>query len=313
VCRFDGALYAHVDLLGSLRVAGARWHHHLDGLPAGALDTRPGGGWSAADHAARARDLTVAMADLLAAALDGAEPAAALDLPDPPAGGEPLGVVLDDLGGAATRLRDAASALDPAGWRRTAVLDGARVDAAAIVRRAVHATEHHTLLAGRAVRATGAGAGPDAGTVVRVNVSPGGVPKAPVEGAAVGVLGLEGDRQATRHHHGRPWQAVSLWSAERIDALRGEGHDLFPGAAGENLTVAGLDWAALRPGVQVQVGDTLLALSAFATPCRKIARWFTGGDPTRIHQARHPGWSRLYASVLRDGTVRPGDTVTVEP
>jgi MOSC domain-containing protein YiiM len=134
-----------------------------------------------------------------------------------------------------------------------------------------------------------------------------------VPAAAIGPRGLAGDRQATRRHHGRAWQAVCLWSAERIDALRDEGHHVFPGATGENLTVAGLDWSTVRPGVQLRAGGALLAVTAYAIPCRQNTRWFARGDRNRMHHERHPGWSRVYATVLEDGTVRPGDAVVVEP
>ena len=50
--------------------------------------------------------------------------------------------------------------------------------------------------------------------------------------------------------HGGPERAVSLFSLEVIRRLQDEGHPIYPGATGENLTVAGLDWAALAAGTQ---------------------------------------------------------------
>ena len=58
------------------------------------------------------------------------------------------------------------------------------------------------------------------GTVVQLSVSPGGLPKLPIETAEVTWKGMVGDRQATRLHHGRPWQALCIWSAEVIDDFR---------------------------------------------------------------------------------------------
>ena len=99
-----------------------------------------------------------------------------------------------------------------------------------------------------------------------------------------------------------------------IEALREEGHPIFPGAAGENLTLGGLDWAALQPGAFVHVGaDVVLELLAYAVPCAKNAPWFADRDFNRILHTRHPGWSRLYAAVVSPGTVRIGDPVAVEP
>ena len=46
------------------------------------------------------------------------------------------------------------------------------------------------------------------GRVLQVSVSPGGVPKQPVERAWVGEYGLEGDRQRHDTVHGGPHRAV---------------------------------------------------------------------------------------------------------
>lgn len=156
--------------------------------------------------------------------------------------------------------------------------------------------------------------GSQRGTIDRVNASRGGVPKAAVTGAEVTMSGLAGDRQRVRRHHGRPSQALSLWSTEVIDALAAEGHPVGAGGAGENLTVSGLDWSALRPGVRLLLGGSAVAeLTGWADPCSNIAGSFTGGRFQRIDHERHPGWSRAYAAVVAGGTVRPGDEVRVLP
>lgn len=312
-CCFDGADTSGADAVRTLKAATSRWRHHLEGLGVEVLTARTEGRWSAADHLARDRDLTVAMADLLAAMLGDAPPVARLDLPDPPAAEEPVDVVLADLDDAVARLLATATLYGGDGWRRPATVDGEDVDAAWVLRRAVHALEHHTMLAGRAVRDAGAGAPAATGSVAQVSVNDGGVPKEPVPGARIARRGLAGDRQATRRIHGTSWQAVCLWSLERIDALRAEGHEVFPGATGENLTVAGVDWSTIRPGVQLRAGDALLVVTAYATPCQQNARWFLRRDPMRMRHDRHPGWSRVYAAVLEEGDVRTGDPVVVEP
>ena len=80
-----------------------------------------------------------------------------------------------------------------------------------------------------------------------------------------------------------------------------------------NLTVAGIDWESVRPGVRVATGDALLEISAFAVPCAKNAQWFVDGRFRRIDHGRHPGWSRAYAWVIDGGAVAPGREVVVEP
>ena len=55
------------------------------------------------------------------------------------------------------------------------------------------------------------------------------MPKQAVDSAEVGLGGHDGDRQRTRKHHGRPWQALCLWSSEVIADLAAEGHPIGPG------------------------------------------------------------------------------------
>ncbi|MBX3283837.1 MAG: MOSC domain-containing protein [Actinobacteria bacterium] len=157
------------------------------------------------------------------------------------------------------------------------------------------------------------GFGPRAsGTVAGLFVSDGGVPKAPVPAVEVDHGGVRGDRQANRVHHGRPWQALCLWSTEVIDAFRAQGHPLAPGLAGENVTISGLPWARVRPGAQLRIGSVLAEVSAYAIPCKKNAAWFRDGHFDAMHH-RHGPLSRVYATVLEPGAIAEGDPVVLEP
>jgi MOSC domain-containing protein YiiM len=150
--------------------------------------------------------------------------------------------------------------------------------------------------------------------VVQVSVSPGGVPKTAVEGARVGRLGLEGDGHRDLRHHGGPERAVCLYPMEMIDALVAEGHPVTPGALGENLTVYGLPWKSVVPGVRLQIGEAvLLEVTRYTSPCRNIAGAFADGEYSRVSEKLRPGWSRVYARVLVEGSVRRGDAVRLVP
>src|SRR5262245_40744693 len=95
--------------------------------------------------------------------------------------------------------------------------------------------------------------------IVQVNLNPaGGVPKYRVPSAEVTPQGVIGDKQRDRRHHGGPKRAVSLYSDERIQALRAEGHPIAPGSAGENLTISGLDWPMLHIGDRLRIGERVL-------------------------------------------------------
>ncbi|MDH3463904.1 MAG: MOSC domain-containing protein [Acidimicrobiia bacterium] len=143
-----------------------------------------------------------------------------------------------------------------------------------------------------------------------INVSDGGVPKLPVDTAEVGLRGLTTDRQADTIHHGSPDQALCLYSLEVIEALGAEGHPIFPGAAGENLTISGLDWAGVTEGDRFRLGDDVVIEVTFpATPCSKNAEWFVDRNFKRMSHDLHPGSSRTYARVLQPGSVSTGDPV----
>jgi MOSC domain-containing protein YiiM len=163
-----------------------------------------------------------------------------------------------------------------------------------------------------ALRAAGALPARAQGTVAQLNTSDGGVPKQPVDAVDVDLTGVVGDRQAVRRHHGRPWQALCLWSADVIDDLAAEGHPIAPGRAGENVTIRGLPWADVRAGVRLQMGEVLADVSVFALPCTTNAGWFLGRDFNRMHHERGPV-SRVYASVRRGGRIATGDVVVLEP
>lgn len=148
------------------------------------------------------------------------------------------------------------------------------------------------------------------GQIHQISVSSGGVPKLPVAEAEVGDRGLADDDQADKRHHGHPEQALCVWSLEVIEALAAEGHPIAPGYAGENITVAGLDWNLVVPGTTLLIGDSVVAPVTFdATPCSKNAAWFLDRNFRRMSHDLHPGWSRMYTSVTVGGTIRVGDPV----
>lgn len=150
------------------------------------------------------------------------------------------------------------------------------------------------------------------GQIVQISLSNGGVPKTPVSEAEVIATGLVGDRHNAPDIHGGPERAVCLWSLEVIEALKQEGHHLAPGYAGENVTIAGLEWSDIVPGVRLQLGDRVrLEIASYTTPCRKNMRWFADKRYSRISQKHYPGSSRVYARVLQPGKICTGDAVAI--
>jgi MOSC domain-containing protein YiiM/GNAT superfamily N-acetyltransferase len=150
------------------------------------------------------------------------------------------------------------------------------------------------------------------GRVLQVNISPGGVPKLPVERAWVGQQGLDGDAHRHRYVHGGPHRAVALLGIEAIERVQADGHPIEPGSVGENLTTTGIELSRLPIGTRLAIGEHLvLELSGAAGPCDVIKDSFRDGKSGRISILTHPDDSRMYARVITEGEVRTGDGIVL--
>jgi len=148
------------------------------------------------------------------------------------------------------------------------------------------------------------------GRIFQINISQGGVPKLAVLEAEITHLGLVGDQQRNLEAHGGPERAVCLYSLENIESLQAEGHPVFPGAQGENLTLTGIDWNLCTPGSRLRVGSqVLLEITRYTQPCNNLRPYFITQDYSRVAQSQHPGWSRVYCRVLQGGVIRVSDPV----
>lgn len=148
------------------------------------------------------------------------------------------------------------------------------------------------------------------GRIFQLSVSHGGVPKSRVEKAIATEHGLDGDRQADLRAHGGPERALCLFAVEQLAIMQAEGHRVFAGATGENITIEGIEWDRVVPGVLLYLGDEVVAeVTDYTAPCIKNARWFINGNFNRMSHALFPGSSRVYARVLQGGLLREGDAV----
>ena len=146
--------------------------------------------------------------------------------------------------------------------------------------------------------------------IVSININKnGGVPKYAVEKAFVGENKINGGKQKDTIHHGGVDRAVCLFSMDLINELKKEGHPIFPGSTGENITIEGLDWKTLQSGVKLKLGEVEIQLTGPTTPCKTIAKSFKKAKFVRISEKLHPGWSRWYGKVLKEGYVACNDQV----
>ena len=318
-CGFDSTEWNDRDTVKTIGHAGdlaAHWTAGVDSSVAAARSVRPAPAdpFSIVEFVSHVADTYRRMHRVIRAGLDGAA-----ITPDetgqtkPSADAPPVALddavqALDDAG------RDLAAMLrklTPEQWEQAAFDGSNHHEVRWTSRHVVHDLFHHLKEVAEIRVAAGDGVPTQDGLVVQLSRSGGGVPKLPVDQVEIGRRGMIGDLQKTRSHHGRPWQALCLWSSDVIDALVAEGHEIFPGAAGENITVNGIDWASLRGGVIVEIGDMRCQLSTPAEPCSTISQWFAANDSNRINHAKHPGWSRWYASVIEPGLISVGASVKV--
>jgi MOSC domain-containing protein YiiM len=148
--------------------------------------------------------------------------------------------------------------------------------------------------------------------IFQINASNGGVPKRPLRRAEVDASGITVDKQTHTQVHGGPYRALCLYALERIQALQAEGHPIYPGSVGENVTISGLDWDQVVPGMRLKLGEVIVEITSYAAPCNLIEGSFTDQDSSRISQTKHPGWARAYSRVVQTGSLQIGDKVSWE-
>jgi MOSC domain-containing protein YiiM len=148
----------------------------------------------------------------------------------------------------------------------------------------------------------------ESGTVISVNVSTGkGERKRPVPSATVTPEGLESDAHAGDWH-----RQVSLLAVESISsmgpALKEKGVKVGPGDFAENITTEGLELPSLPLGTRLRIGaDVVLEVTQIGKECHQgcdIRKQV--GDCVMPREG-------IFARVVRTGTVREGDAITIAP
>ena len=114
--------------------------------------------------------------------------------------------------------------------------------------------------------------------------------------------GIRGDAHAGKWH-----RQISLLGLEQIELFRARGADVAFGAFGENLIVEGYHMRTLPVGTRLRIGDILLEITQIGKECHSRCRIYeTMGECIMPREG-------VFARVLRGGTVRGGDEITVVP
>jgi MOSC domain-containing protein YiiM len=122
-------------------------------------------------------------------------------------------------------------------------------------------------------------------------------------------LNLEGDEQADLSVHGGPDKAVYSYPSEHYRWWQKQMPDVVfeHGIFGENLTTEGLLENETYIGDEFQVGTAVLRVSQPRLPCFKLGIRF--GRPDIIKRFMQSGRSGIYFSVVKEGTLGPGDNL----
>jgi MOSC domain-containing protein YiiM len=153
--------------------------------------------------------------------------------------------------------------------------------------------------------------GREADLLIDGNAARSAINKRPVGGeVAVRPLGLDGDEQADKEHHGGLEQALYVYAREDLDWWTEQlGRELTDGMFGENLTTAGIDVSAALIGETWRVGTALVQVTAPRIPCVTFKSWLD--EPHWVKRFAAAGRPGAYLRVLAEGSVRAGDDLTV--
>ena len=112
--------------------------------------------------------------------------------------------------------------------------------------------------------------------------------------------GIVGDAHAGNWH-----RQISLLAQESINQMQQSGMELTPGAFAENIVTEGIELKTLPLAAKLRIGSTVLEVTQIGKECHndcEIKR--TAGKcvmPT----------DGIFAIVLTEGTIRPGDIIEV--
>ena len=143
---------------------------------------------------------------------------------------------------------------------------------------------------------------------------PSAIAKRPLSGPVViTALGIAGDEQADRIHHGGPDMALHHYAFDHYAPWRSElgEHPLLaaPGAFGENIATTTLTEEIVCLGDRFRLGTALVEVSKARQPCWKQGHRLNPPDMVaRIVGTRRCGW---YYRVLEPGTAAAGDAMTL--
>ena len=139
--------------------------------------------------------------------------------------------------------------------------------------------------------------------ITSINISPKkGTFKQPIDRAELRVNhGIVGDAHAGNWH-----RQISLLAQESIDKMTALGlDDLTPGKFAENITTEGIVLYTLPVGTILRLGNCRVEVTQIGKECHQHCEIYK-----KVGKCIMP-LEGIFVKVLSEGTVRPGDPVTV--
>ncbi|MBL4639008.1 MAG: MOSC domain-containing protein [Kordiimonadaceae bacterium] len=138
--------------------------------------------------------------------------------------------------------------------------------------------------------------------------------KAPVHGSIrVSSVGLDGDMQANKKHHGGLDKAIHIYPANHYAHWQSEYPDMarafVPGSFGENLIVSGLLEEEICIGDQITCGSVTLEVSQARQPCWVLAKKFSIKEFAK--SLDKSGKTGFYCRVLVEGAMEQNQKISV--
>ena len=135
--------------------------------------------------------------------------------------------------------------------------------------------------------------------------------KEPVFGnVQINKLGIIGDEQADKKHHGGYDKAICLYSFEHYAYWENRlDKKLPPSSFGENLTISGFLEDSLCIGDTLQIGEVILEISQPRQPCYKLS--YIHGIEKLPLWIQETGFTGYYARVIKEGSINSDDQITL--
>ena len=106
-------------------------------------------------------------------------------------------------------------------------------------------------------------------------------------------------------HAGTENRQISVLAEESIKKMKAKGLDVSCGDFAENITTQGLDLLKLKIGDKLKINEALLGISQIGKTCHSRCNiYYQAGDCIMPREG-------IFARVLKDGVIRPGDAMEV--